>query len=60
MRHCLLRFHKESAQEQEFCQQIKAKDFARAYKDNEVDMEEEKKLVVMRTKESMPFGMKIR
>ena len=31
-----------------------------AYEDNETEMEEEKKLVVARPKESLPFGMNIR
>ena len=56
----LLALHEESKEEQIWREESKNQAFARAYQDNETDMEEEKKLVVARPKESLPFGMKIR
>lgn len=56
----MLAGHHESTIEQVWREESKTYSFARSYKDNETDMEEEKKLVVARPKESLPFGMKIR
>lgn len=56
----LLALHRESNEEQAWREESKNQAFVHAYEDNETDMEEEKKLVVARPKESLPFGMKIR
>ena len=56
----MLTLHKTSAVELVWKEESKTQSFCYDYKDNEVDMEEEKKLIVARPKESMPFGMKIR
>ena len=56
----LVNIHRTLPDEQVMCQQTKLQSFARSYKDNEVDHEEEKKLKVARCRDSMPFGMNIR
>lgn len=56
----LINLHRTMPDEQVMCQQTKLQSFARSYKDNEVDHEEEKKLKVARCRDSMPFGMNIR
>jgi len=41
-------------------EECKGQRFVYAYKDKEIDCEEEKNMHVARTKERMPFGMNIR
>jgi len=60
MTHFLLNHHREDEREKIWAKECQGRTFSRSYKDNEVDHEEEKKLYVRRTKESLPFGMNIR
>ena len=60
IRNRLLLYHKTDLQELAWKEESKQQKFTRTYRDNEVDMEEEKGTKAARTRESLPFGMNIR